>query len=90
MCLEYLSAKRIFHYRNNTGAVRTEKSFFRFGTPGSPDIIAVIDGKYIGIECKASDGTQSQEQKIFQNRLEAAGGKYAVVRTLEDLMAVVD
>jgi len=89
MCLEYLTAKRIFHYRNNTGAVKTEKSFVRFGTPGSPDIVAVVDGNYIGIECKGSDGKQSELQKIFQSNLERAGGIYVLVRTLEDLIAVV-
>jgi hypothetical protein len=48
--LEWLAAKRIFHYRQNAGAVKTENRFFHFGTPGAPDIVAVVAGKYVGIE----------------------------------------
>jgi hypothetical protein len=52
--LDYLALKRIFHYRNNSGAfVDSQKHFYRFGALGSPDIICVIKGQYVGIEVKA-------------------------------------
>jgi hypothetical protein len=83
--LDWLAAKRIFHYRQNTGAVRAEDRFFRFGTPGSPDIVAVIGGRYIGIEVKAPRGVQSPAQREFEGRLRTAGGVYVLARSLEDV-----
>ena len=38
--LEYLAAKGIMAFRQNTGAVKTETRFFRFGMPGMADILA--------------------------------------------------
>ncbi len=86
-CLKYLYIKGIWHYRNNTGAVRMdERRFVRFGVPGGPDIVAVIRGQYVGIECKAGKGRQNDNQKLFQAELERAGGRYILVRTLDDLV----
>jgi hypothetical protein len=38
--LDWLAAKRILAYRMNTGAVKTDARFFRFGVPGMADILA--------------------------------------------------
>jgi len=79
--LDYLTLKRIFHYRQNSGAfVFTEtgthkRRFFKAGVLGAPDIICVINGQYVGIEVKAPKGKMSDHQKAFQQVLEAAGGK---------------
>ena len=86
---QYLTYKRVFWYRNNTGATKTASGgFIRFGTKGSPDIIAVAKGRYIGIECKMGSGRQSPAQKEFQRALEAAGGKYILARSIDDLEVV--
>ena len=86
--MDWLALHRVFHYRNNTGALvangGARKRFVRFGWPGSPDIICVRSGQYVGIECKALNGEQSQAQRNFQSDLEAAGGKYILCRKLED------
>jgi hypothetical protein len=75
--LDCLAAKRIFHYRNNSGGFKdSQNHFYRFGALGSPDIIAVIGGKYIGIEVKGSDGKQSEYQQRFELELVRAGGMY--------------
>lgn len=88
--IEYLTTKRIFWYRNNTGAVRMGEGgsgrFLRFGSIGSPDIVAVHEGLYIGIEVKGSDGKQSYEQKGFQEKLEIAGGIYILAYSMEDVI----
>lgn len=87
-CLEYLKIKRIFHYRQNTGAfVREPNQFYRFGTKGAPDIIAVINGKYVGIECKVSGNKQSDNQIEFEKNLKQAGGLYWLIYSLEDLIS---
>lgn len=86
--MDYLAARRIFHYRNNSGALRdkTDRPVF-FGTPGSPDIVAVIGGRYIGIEVKGSGSKQSEKQIEFQKGLEAAGGGYILARSIEDVVS---
>ena len=84
LILEYLALKRIFHYRNNSGAFkRDDGHFYRFGATGSPDIICVIKGQYVGIEVKAPKGKQSDHQKNLRENLEAAGGKYILAYSLD-------
>lgn len=87
--LDYLSYKGVFHYRQNSGAYRTQHgSFVRYGTPGSPDIIVVEDGRYIGLEIKKPTGVQSKSQKEFQKKLEEAGGEYHLIRSIDDVLAL--
>lgn len=84
--LDYLGYKKIFHYRNNSGAFKTERGgFYRFGATGSPDIVCCVRGRYVGIECKAPKGRQSPNQKIFQENLEKAGGLYILAKSIEDV-----
>jgi hypothetical protein len=86
--LDYLTLRRIFHYRNNSGAFDNgHGGFYRFGAKGSPDIICVIDGQFVGIEVKAPKGLQSDHQKEFQAKLEAAGGKYVLAYSLDDVIS---
>lgn len=85
----YLTYKGIFWYRQNTGATRTATGgFLRFGIKGAPDIVAVKDGRYIGIECKSEKGIQSPDQKAFQLALELAGGRYILARSIDDLQTL--
>lgn len=85
--LDYLALKRIFHYRNNSGAFkRDDGHFYRFGALGSPDIVCVVNGQYVGIEVKAPGGKQSEHQKEFQRRLEEAGGRYLLACSLDDVI----
>jgi hypothetical protein len=88
--LQYLAVKHIFHFRNNTGATKTERGgFVRFGTPGSPDIIVVDKGIFIGIEVKRPGGKLSPHQKAFCDALLQAGGRYVVAQSLEDVMEIL-
>jgi hypothetical protein len=85
--LDYLVLKRIFHYRNNSSSfVDSQKHFYRFGAVGSPNIVCVIKGQYLGIEVKAPKGKQSEHQKAFQQALEAAGGRYVLAYSLDYVM----
>jgi hypothetical protein len=89
-CLDLLEIKNIFHYRQNSGALVHEyngkKYFTRFGATGAPDIVAVINGKYVGIEVKVPKGKQSEGQKEFEGRLKKAGGDYWLIRSVEELL----
>ena len=91
MCLDYLTLKKIFHYRQNTGGFKTERgSFVRFGFKGSPDIVVVINGKYIGLECKVPNGKQSDGQIKFEQELKSAGGDYHIITNYEDLKKLIE
>jgi hypothetical protein len=47
----------------------------------------VINGQYVGIEVKAPKGKQSEHQKEFQRKLEAAGGRYILAYSLDDVIS---
>jgi len=91
--LDYLTLKRIFHYRNNSGAfvmpetATHSRRFFRAGVVGAPDIVCVVKGQFVGIEVKAPKGRQNDNQKEFQRQLEAAGGLYILAYSLEDVLS---
>lgn len=85
--LDYLSYKNVFHYRQNSGAMKTERGgFYRFGVTGAPDIVAIKNGIYHGIEVKDIKGKQSDGQVKFQQDLESAGGVYILAKSLDDVM----
>lgn len=87
-CLQTLDAFRIFHYRQNTGGFKDGRGkFYRFGSPGAPDIIAVIRGIYVGIEVKDIKGKLNDNQERFKASLEAAGGIYLTIRSIDELLA---
>lgn len=84
--MELLDLHRLFYWRNNTGALVTEDRFVKFGYKGSPDIICVYGGQFIGIECKSPKGVQSENQKEFQKKLEDAGGTYLLVKNIDEVI----
>lgn len=61
-----------------------------FAKPGDPDMVVCYKGRYIGMEGKTSSGRLSEIQKMRRDQIEAAGGIYAVVRSVEDAMTVLD
>ncbi len=53
--------------------------------PGLSDLVAVRDGRVVHIEVKTPKGVQSEKQKRFQRKLEAAGGEYVLARSVADV-----
>lgn len=45
-----------------------------YGTSGVSDIVACYEGLYIAIECKAGKNKLSELQKMFLEKVAAAGG----------------
>ena len=77
-------------WRNNTGKIPTKHgALIRFGCLGSPDIIGIYKGRFVGLEVKTSKGRQSPPQRHFQAACEKAGGTYAIVRSPADALAVL-
>jgi hypothetical protein len=60
-----------------------------YGTAGIPDRIAIVDGRFVGIECKA-DRTKKPTalQFLRMTEIEEAGGKCFVVYDHETIAAV--
>lgn len=94
-CLDYLAAKKIFAWRANSGAVVAEykgkKRFVRFASvKGLADIIGVTrDGRFLAIEAKVGKNTTTPDQQAFLERVGASGGVAAVVRSPEEMQALL-
>lgn len=58
----------------------------RSGIPGEADLEVLLAplGSYLGLEVKSATGRQSPEQQVWQRTVEALGGAYAVVRSVEE------
>jgi hypothetical protein len=50
-----------------------------YGTSGVSDIVVCFDGRFIAIECKAGKNKLSELQKMFQEKVAAAGGLALVI-----------
>ncbi len=60
-----------------------------FGKSGIPDIIAIVGGRFVGIECKADPTKKPTElQKRCGEEIKAAGGLWFLIRSVEDLREV--
>jgi hypothetical protein len=53
--LDYLAFNKIWHRRMNTGAIKTEKRFFRFGSPGMADVLAIVSRHLVGVTSEGDD-----------------------------------
>jgi Holliday junction resolvase len=86
LIIEYLKKKNIFHWRQNGG----RKGHIRFTSiNGIPDVIAIVNGIFVGIEVKDRLGKQNEAQEDFQKDLESAGGTYILAKTLDDVIKVI-
>ena len=85
-CLALLKMMGIFHWRNNTGAVNTPSGgFIRFGSKGSADILALRNGKFLAVECKAQKGKPTPEQLAWGQTVKEHGGYWCCVRSASEL-----
>lgn len=81
-----LSEAGHFAWANNTGAVKTENRYIRFGLKGSPDILCLTEkGEFVAIEVKTGNAVQNRSQKNFEKAVQKRGGLYIVARSLEDI-----
>ena len=89
---QYLTLKRYFFWRSNTTGLYDPKTqgfrrMPKYAIAGVPDIIIISDGFFIGLEVK-DKGKQSDNQKAFEENCTKAGGVYAVVRSVDDVIAL--
>lgn len=91
--LEYLAYRKIFAWRNNTGAMiasyKNKERLVRYGAKGSPDIIGILPGGiFLGLEVKRPGGKSSAAQKEFGEKVFAVGGIYKVVHSVEEVQSL--
>lgn len=75
---------------NDRGAYWCSIAEGAYAKPGDPDIVACYKGTFIGIEAKTYDGTQSEWQKLREKMIVRAGGMYLLVRSVKDVIEVLD
>jgi hypothetical protein len=87
---------KLVYWRQNNGATYDPKRKAFRSTSGTgykygvPDIAVIArTGVFIGLEVKAPKGVQSDNQKALQKLLEGVGARYAVVRSVDDVVAVL-
>ena len=61
-----------------------------YGTAGIPDIIACIGGHFCGFEVKTAVGKTTKLQEAVIRKIRSAGGTAVVVRSVEEVKAVVN
>lgn len=96
-CLYFLMIqKRQFVFKiNQTGFYDTARRCFRkqaspFSMKGVGDAAWIYKGVYHALEFKSEKGRQSVEQLSFQRQLEHAGGKYFIIRNLQEMMKIYE
>ena len=74
--------------RLNSGAVRQEDRFFRFGFPGCPDLMVLDQRLSVGfIEVKAPGGRMSKGQREFERFCHLHRIPHLVAATVEEVSA---
>lgn len=72
--------------RMNTGAIKVDNRFVRFGFKGCPDVIGQLrDGRFLGVEVKASRGRLRPEQAMFIELVKEYGGIAFMAKGFDDV-----
>ena len=84
-----------YFIRNNAFQGRIQRpngsqGYIKNAKPGSPDILVLYKGRFIGIEIKSETGKQTANQMEAEEKIRRAGGEYYVVRSVEDLLKILN
>ena len=60
-----------------------------YGTAGVPDVICCLDGRFFAFEVKTPEGKLTKLQGHTIQRIKDAGGHAFVVRSVDDVKAVL-
>lgn len=77
-------------WRNNCGVAEINGARIRYGVgnPGGADLIGLYRGKFLAIEIKTPTGRQSVAQKMFADVVVANGGRYLILRSVDDVAGI--
>lgn len=89
--LQWFAVQGVLAYRINTGAVKLENRFVRFGVAGFSDLVAFswfpgeTHPRTLFVEVKSATGRQRPEQKSFAAQVEEHGMHYLLARSVDDV-----
>ena len=66
-----------------------DASLLHYGTAGIPDVICCLDGRFFAFEVKTPEGVVTKLQERTIHRIKVAGGHAYVVRSVDDVKAVL-
>ena len=72
----------------NTYAVKFHANMYT--QRGVPDILCCINSQFVAFEIKKKDGKLSDLQRLNIDRIQNAGGKAYVVRSLKEVKDILD
>lgn len=78
--IKYLKENKIFHFRYNA----VSSAF------GLPDIIVILEGKFVGLEVKTETGRATELQLRMQEAIRIAGGVYEFVTSVQDVEEIIN
>ncbi len=89
--LDWLKGTGLLFYRQNSGVLNLYGRKINLGPEGAPDIVVIVGprGRFLGLEVKSARGVLRPGQRLFKSKLEATGGIFKVVRTLQEAMSSV-
>ena len=82
--------KEITNYLKELGAYYFFPVTSGFGRSGVPDIVACLDGKFVGIECKAGDNQPTALQVKNLKAIRSAGGLSFCVNSVKVLRELLE
>jgi Holliday junction resolvase len=80
-CVKVLKERGIY-YINVYGSGRTAK--------GAPDLIACVNGRFVGFELKVGNNEMQADQIIHMRRIKRSGGLHYVPRTVEEFRNILE
>ena len=78
----WLHAKKIYYFKVHGSS---------FMQPGIPDIVACVDGRFVGIEVKNKGKlkNQSEHQKIHEQLIKESGGLFILADSLQTVKDIL-
>lgn len=58
--------------------------------PGTPDLVACVEGRWVGLEVKAESGRPEPTQLVMQGQIRRAGGLYEFVWSADEAIELVE
>ena len=82
--------KEVIAYLNELGAYYFMPVTGGYGRSGVPDIVACLNGKFVGIECKAGDNQPTALQVKNLKAIRSAGGLSFCVNSVKVLRELLE
>jgi hypothetical protein len=86
-----LATGRVQVWRLNTGGIKVDGRFVRFGFgAGGPDLVCILrpSGRFLGFEVKDGE-PESQEQRCWREAANASGAAVFLVRSVDEALAAL-